>query len=139
MRLLGLAKKAGKLEAGEESVSISARAKKARLILVASDASDHLKRQAENFSDLSGGQYIVLPCQKRDLGAQLGKDTVGIVAITDIGLALSFAQKIEALDPGKCADVVQTLSQKAEKAQRRKKEAQAHEKNVREGKRRTKL
>ena len=35
--LLGLARKAGKAEVGEESVSIAAKAHKARLILLASD------------------------------------------------------------------------------------------------------
>lgn len=38
LSLLGLAKKAGRVEVGEEPVGAAARAKKARVILVAQDA-----------------------------------------------------------------------------------------------------
>ena len=38
LNLIGLAKKAGKLEVGEEPVGAAARSKHARLILIASDA-----------------------------------------------------------------------------------------------------
>ena len=41
LHLLGIARKAGRVEVGEEPVGASARARQARLILVASDAADN--------------------------------------------------------------------------------------------------
>ena len=46
LNLIGLAKKAGKLEVGEEPVGAAARSKHARLILIASDAADNTRRRA---------------------------------------------------------------------------------------------
>ena len=46
LSLLGLAKKAGRVEVGEEPVGAAARAKKARVILVAQDAGRTARRPA---------------------------------------------------------------------------------------------
>ena len=48
---LGLMRRAGKLSAGEEGVRQSVRAGKAKLILLASDASPNAQKRAEDFSD----------------------------------------------------------------------------------------
>ena len=47
---LGLMRRAGKLSAGEEGVRQSVRAGKAKLILLASDASPNAQKRAEDFS-----------------------------------------------------------------------------------------
>ena len=47
---LGLMRRAGKLSAGEEGVRQSVRAGKAKLILLASDASPNAQKRAEGFS-----------------------------------------------------------------------------------------
>ena len=49
LRLLGLARKARRLEIGEEPVGIACRSGKARLLLVARDAGDHTFRRARSF------------------------------------------------------------------------------------------
>ena len=51
LNLIGLAKKAGKLEVGEEPVGAAARSKHARLILIASDAADNTRRRALHFAE----------------------------------------------------------------------------------------
>ena len=51
LNLIGLAKKAGKLEVGEEPVGAAARSKHARLILIASDAADNTRRRALHFGE----------------------------------------------------------------------------------------
>jgi len=53
LNLIGLAKKAGKLEVGEEPVGAAARSKHARLILIASDAADNTRRRALHFGEAS--------------------------------------------------------------------------------------
>ena len=50
LNYLSLARKAGRIELGEEPVGAAARAKKARLIMVASDAGDHSWRRAKSFA-----------------------------------------------------------------------------------------
>ena len=51
LSLIGLAKKAGRVEIGEEPVGSAARGKKARVILIAADAADASVRRARSFAD----------------------------------------------------------------------------------------
>ena len=49
LNYMALARKAGRIELGEEPAGAAARAQHARLIVVASDASDHTWRRAQSF------------------------------------------------------------------------------------------
>ena len=138
IKLLGITKKAGRLEIGEESVGMAARAKKARVILAACDSSDNSKRRAENFAKAGKVPFVVLPFSKYDLGIEVGRGSPGLLAITDIGLAASFLSKLAADFPGQYDSCRDELGLKAEKAMQRRKEAKAHERNLKMGKRRTK-
>ena len=51
LSMLGLAKKAGRVEIGEEPVGAAARARKARVILVAQDAGPSSQRRAFSFAE----------------------------------------------------------------------------------------
>ena len=51
LNYIALARKAGRVELGEEPAGAAARAQHARLILVASDASDHTWKNAPNVSE----------------------------------------------------------------------------------------
>ena len=53
LNVLGLARKAGFVEAGEEAAGAACRAGKARVLLVASDASANAQHRAENFTAAS--------------------------------------------------------------------------------------
>ena len=99
---LSLAKKAGRIEIGEESAGAAARACHARLLLVAKDAPDGALRRARNFVAGSGQQLAVVPFSKEELGAALGKSVVSLAAITDPALALAFLQALE--DPQRYED-----------------------------------
>ena len=50
LHLLGIARKAGRLEAGEEPVAAAARSRQAKLIAVASDAAENSVRRASHFA-----------------------------------------------------------------------------------------
>lgn len=136
LSLLGLAKKAGRVEVGEEPVGAAARAKKARVILVAQDAGPSSQRRAFSFAQTGACLCLTLPADKDALGRSLGRSSVAMCAVTDIGFAGALGKKLAALDPAHFAEASGRLEIKAQRAAQRREEQQRHEKNVREGRRR---
>ena len=132
LNYLALARKARLCEAGEEPVGAAARAGKAYVILVSSDASDHTWRRAKSFAAGTQQQCIRLEATKDEMGFQVGRSSLAIAAITDPALALAMVQALG--QPEKYAEALEVLSAKAEKAKKRRSEAKAHERNVRKGK-----
>ena len=132
LNYLALARKAGFAELGEEPVGAVAREGHARLVVVASDASDHTWRRAKSYVAGTRQQLVRLTSTKNEMGFAIGRTSLASAAITDVGLALSLAK---ALDAEKHADVIAVLEEMAQKAKQRKKEAQAHARNKRFGKR----
>ena len=131
---LALARKAGFAELGEEPVGAAARLGHARLVLVASDASDHTWRRAKSFVAGTNQQLVRLQSTKDEMGYSIGRTSLAIAAITDVGLALSL---VKTLDAQKHADVLAVLEEMAQRAKQRQKESQAHAKNKRFGKRKS--
>lgn len=138
LSLLGLAKKAGRLEAGEEPVGAAARARDARLILLASDAAENTARRAKHFADAGVCLCVNVPATKDELGRAVGRSSCAMLAITDIGFAEAVAKKLAAFDPKRYGEVAERLSIKAARAAERKQEQKRHNKNVRIGKKRKK-
>ena len=130
LNYLALARKAGYAELGEEPVGGAARAGKAYVILVASDAGDHTWRRAKSFAAGTDQQTVRLPYTKDEMGMATGRSALAIAAITDVSMALALVSSL----PQPPAEAIQMLQAKAEKQKQRKKEAQAHKKNVRFGK-----
>ena len=58
LHLLGLAKKAGRLEIGEEPVGAAARAHQARVLLLAADAAPNTVRRAAHFGEAGGALWL---------------------------------------------------------------------------------
>jgi ribosomal protein L7Ae-like RNA K-turn-binding protein len=137
--LLGIAKKAGFLEIGDESVGIAARANKAKVILSASDASDGSKRRAGSYAQQYGSLHLIVPFTKQELGAVVGRGLPGMIAILDTGIAAAYVEKLAQEDPGRYGEAATVLSENARRVRQRQKEALAHTKNKRSGKRRTTL
>ena len=136
LSMLGLAHKAGRVEIGEEPVGSSARAKKARVILVASDAAAGSVRRAMSFANTGSCLCLVIPAQKDELGRALGRTSCAMAAVTDVGFADAIARKLAALDPERFESAAGRIAIKAQRARERKLEQLAHEKNVRMGKKR---
>lgn len=134
LNLLGLAKKAGKLEVGEEPTGAAARAKDARLLLIASDAADNSFRRLKHFADAGACLYAKLPCTKDELGRSVGRTSCAMVAVTDIGFAEAIARKLAEEDAARYTGLAEKLSVKAQRAMQRRKEQEQHEKNLRTGK-----
>ena len=132
LNYLALAKKGRLVELGEEPVGAVARAVKARLVVVASDASDHTWRRAKSFVAGTEQQCIRVPFTKEELGFVVGRQSLAIAAFTDAALALAFVKALPNLE--KFKEVAEALDTKAQKLRQRKDEAKAHQRNVRKGK-----
>ena len=91
---LSLARKAGRIELGEEPVGAAARAQKARLLVVAQDASDHTWRRAKSFVSGTDQQCIRVPYTKQEIGEAIGRQELALAAITDPALALAFLKEM---------------------------------------------
>lgn len=128
---LSLARKAGRIELGEEPAGAAARAGKARLILVASDASDHTWRRAKSFCAGTDQQCICVPCTKEELGMAIGRQSLAMAAITDPAMALAFVKALG--EPEKYQETLLSLDKRTKRVLSRQAEARAHEKNVKKG------
>ena len=86
--LLGLAERAGKIASGEFA------AEKARLIIVAEDASDNTKKK---FSDMCKYYQVPFACysQKELLGHGIGKEFRASLAVLDGGFAKAIEKQLD--------------------------------------------
>ncbi len=134
--LLGLAKKAGRLEVGEEPVGAACRARDARLLLLANDAAPNTVRRAAHFSEAGACVMLTLPASKDMLGHAVGRSSCAMLALTDIGFADAVAKRLAALDEAHYGLAAERLALKAQRAAERRREQERHEKNLRMGKRR---
>ena len=132
LNYLALGKKGRLIELGEEPVGAVARAVKARLVVVASDASDHTWRRAKSFVAGTEQQCIRVPFTKEEMGFVVGRTSLAIAAFTDAALALAFVKALPNAE--KFAEVIANLDTKAQKLRQRKDEAKAHQRNIRKGK-----
>ena len=135
LHLLGLAKKAGRLEVGEEPVVALCRARQAKLVLLAADAAPNTCRRAAHFGQAGNVLWLALPFSKAELGLALGRSSCAMVALADSGFAASILEKLAARDPEKSGPAAQQIREKADRALQRQREKRQHEKNLREGKR----
>ena len=130
LNYLALARKGGRVELGEEPVGAAARAGKAYLIVVASDAGDHTWRRAKSFAAGTDQQCIRVTFTKDELGMAVGRTSLALAAFTDAPLALAFLSSLEKPD----AAAVAVLEDKVRRLKSRQQEAKAHQRNVRKGK-----
>lgn len=137
LSMLGLAKKAGRVEIGEEPVAAAVRARKARVLLVAGDAGPSSQRRAFSFAQTGGCLCLTLPAEKDALGRALGRTSVAMCAVTDIGFADAIVKKLAAMEPERYGPAAAQLDIKAQRAMERRVEQLRHEKNLRQGRHRT--
>lgn len=94
LALLGLAQKAGKIAAGDMAVQEALARKRAKLLIVAADASDGTK---ENFRCLARRYQIEYRecANKLILGASIGKGPRAVIAVLDQGFAASISRALQ--------------------------------------------
>ena len=133
LSLLGLSLRGGNLAVGEEPVDAAARAKDARLLLLAADSADNTRRRCEHMALAGNCLWVRLPCTKEQMGRALGRNSVALAAVTNIGLAAALAKLLAELDPEQYGGTAERMAEKARRAAERKAEQAAHEKNLRRG------
>ncbi len=132
LQYLALARKAGRVELGEEPAGAAARAQHARLIIVAEDATDHTWRRAKSF--VAGSEQICLrvPFSKDQLGQAVGRTTLALAAFTDPALALAFVKALG--QPDRYKAELASLETRTARIRQRQQEAKAHQRNKAMGK-----
>ena len=127
LNYLALARKAGRIELGEEPVGAAARAQHARLVVVASDAGDHTWRRAKSFVAGTDQQCLKVPFTKDEMGMVTGRNALAIAAFTDPAMALAFVKALG--QPEQNKELLESLDKRTQRIRQRQKEAKAHERN----------
>lgn len=96
LSLIGMAKKAGKIVSGEFSTEKAVKEGKAKLVIVAQDASDNTKKLFTNKTDFYKVP-IYFYSDKDSLGHCIGCEIRTSLAILDEGFANAIIKKIEQL------------------------------------------
>lgn len=136
LSLLGLSLRGGRLAVGEEPAEAAARARDARVLLLAADAAEGTRRRCEHFAARGDCLWLRLPFTKAELGRALGRTSVAIAALTDVGLADALLRRLSELDPDAYGQAAERMAVKARRAAERRAEQAAHEKNIRRGRHR---
>lgn len=137
LRYFSIARKAGLLELGEEDTGAAVRGGKAKVVFLAGDASDNALHRAQGFVYGRDVPLLRIDRKKEEISGATGKGGCSMAAVTDIGLADSMLSVLAAEDPQRYAEAAAQLAARHEKAEKRRSEAKAHEKNKKIGKRRT--
>lgn len=132
LNYMALARKGGRIELGEEPVGAAARAQHARLVIVASDASDHTWRRALSFVANTEQLCLRVPFDKDQLGLAIGRTSLAIAAFTDPALALAFVKALP--ESEKYGQYLESLTKRADRIHRHRQEEKAHRRNKRTGK-----
>ena len=113
LHLVGIAKKARRVEVGEEPVGAAARARQARLIVLARDAADNTCRRAAHFAEAGACPVVQCPYSKEELG-----------------VAASFMGKLSARDAERYGETAEAVSAKAARMLQRQREQRRHEQKL---------
>lgn len=117
---LGIARKSGNLELGEENAKALVKQGKARLLLLAGDVSDGVRKRAEGYVYGFRTLVVPLPYTKAELGGAVGKAQCAVAAVRDLGLASALAEAL-ALEHGEAyAPAAQELKEKQARLASRK-------------------
>lgn len=94
--LLGLSEKAGFMASGEFMTEKSVKEGRAKLVIVASDASENTRKMFRNMCE-----YYRVPCRsfadKEALGHAIGKEFRASLAVNDEGMAKAISKHLEML------------------------------------------
>ena len=130
LHLLGIARKAGRAEVGEEPAGAACRARQARVLLLAADAADNSVRRAARFAEAGQVPCLRTPWDKGTLGGAVGRTACAMVVLTDAGLAAALVEKLAQADPDAYGPAAEALRDKADRQLQRQREQRAHEKKL---------
>ena len=120
LNYLGIARMSGNIELGEENAKALVKAGKARLLLLASDVSDGVKKRAGGYVYGFHTPLVTLPFSRAELGGAVGRAQCAVCAIRDLGLAKSLADALAAEYGEAYAGVAAELNEKLARIAARK-------------------
>ena len=113
-------RRAGKIEIGETGTGAAVRAGRARLLLLAADASENARKRAEGYLYGRRALLVPLPYAKAELEAQLGNSGCSMAACTDFGLSAAFLEALAEKAPEEYGPLSLEMERRADKAARRR-------------------
>ncbi len=130
---ISIAKKAGAIETGEQNSADLVKAFKAKLLVVAEDASEAATRRAEGYVFEPGTPFLKCPLTKEQFQDATGKTGCSMLAFKDTGLALAFVTALAEGGFSGADGIIEALSQKAEREKKRKSSSAPRKKTKQNG------
>lgn len=100
LSLLGLMRRANAIAIGETATGNAARGGEAKLLLLASDASDNAAKRIRGFAEGCKIRIVTLPYTKDEIAAATGKAGCSMAAICDRGFADALIKRLAESDDG---------------------------------------
>lgn len=115
--LLGLARRAGKLEIGEAMTAETVTAGKARAIFLANDIGEATRRKVMRHEERV--PVFTMPHDKETMGASLGFPGCAVCCLTDVGMARAAAEQLAPLSEANAVAAVRVIEKEARIASRK--------------------
>ena len=112
LSLLGLMRRANAIAVGEVNTGSAARAGKAKLLLLASDASENARRRAEGFAAGRDVPLVELPVTKEELASSVGLSGGSMAAVTDLGFANALLKALAETEPERYGAEAQAMEER---------------------------
>ncbi len=100
LTLMSLCARAGKLQSGELPAEKAIKKGKAKLVIIAADASENTKKKFKNMAEYRELPYF-LYSDRETLGRTIGKEFRSVICITEEGFAGSIGKAFEELSEKK--------------------------------------
>ena len=120
LEYIGIARMGGGVETGEENTKLLVKSGKAKLVIVASDASPAAKRRAEGYVYETKIPLVETPYTKQEICAISGRPGCSMAAFRDLGLSASFTAALHAEYGEAYREIAETLSLRQRRAKERK-------------------
>ena len=136
LNLLGLMRRANAIALGEENTGAAMRQGKAKILLIAEDASDNARKRAASFAAGRSAPVVPLPFSKEEIAGRVGVQGCSMAAVTDLGFARALLDLLAAQWPEEYAEQAAELARRLEREKKRRSSpTQERKKSI--GKRRT--
>lgn len=136
LNYLALMRKANAVCIGETDTGTAVRAGKAKLLILAQDASINAQRRAGGFVYGRNVRMTQVPFTKDEISTTVGKSGCSMAAICDAGFAEAFVKALAEQSPDEYSELLSEMSRLNESRLLREKERRAHVRNKKTGKRR---
>lgn len=117
---IGIARMSGGIETGEDNTKSLIKSGKAKLAILASDASPAAKRRAEGYVFETNVPLLETPYTKEQISAIAGRPGCSMAAFTDLGLSASFVSALCTEYGTRYGPVNEILEQRLRRAKARK-------------------